>query len=106
MSPFSSGASRPACRPISRTISPRAARSASTNGGADLSSSGSWPRSAACSSGRSEGPRLLTAEATARVEARGVAQLLVELLLPLGERPGQHDAEIGVEVAGAAVRLR
>jgi len=30
--------SRPACRPISRTISPRAARSASTNGGADLSS--------------------------------------------------------------------
>src|SRR5712691_1429715 len=105
MSPFSSGASRPGCRPISRTISPRAARSASTNGGADLSSSGSWPRSAACSSGRSEGPRLLTAEAAARVEARSIAQLLVELLLPLGERSGQHDAEIGVEVARAAVRL-
>src|SRR6267378_4135502 len=105
MSPSSSGASRPACRPISRTISPRGARSASTNGGADLSSSGSWPRSAACSSGSSEGPRLSTAEAAARVEARGIAQLLVELLLPLGERSGQHDAEIGVEVAGAPVRL-
>src|SRR6267378_1489716 len=105
MSPFSSGASRPGCRPISRTISPRAARSASTNGGADLSSSGSWPRSAACSSGRSERPRLSTAEAAARVEARSIAQLLVELLLALGERSGQHDAEIGVEVPRAAVRL-
>src|SRR6267143_909687 len=105
MSPFSSETSRPGCRPISRTISPRAARSASTNGGADLSSSGSWPRSAACSSGSSEGPRLSTAEAAARVEERGIAQLLVELLLTLGERSGQHDAEIGVEVARAAVRL-
>src|SRR5207302_8912749 len=105
MSPFSSETSRPGCRPISRTTSPRAARCASTNGGAELSSSGSWPGWAACSSGRSESCRLLAAEAAARVEARGVAQLLVELLLPLGERPGQHDAEIGVEVAGAAVRL-
>src|SRR6266850_2538268 len=105
MSPFSSETSRPGCRPISRTISPRAARSASTNGGADLSSSGSSPRSAACSSGSSEGPRLSMAEAAARVEARGIAQLLVELLLPLGERSGQHDAEIGVEVARAPVRL-
>src|SRR6266480_3158705 len=106
MSPFSSETSRPGCRPISRTISPRAARSTSTNGGAELSSSGSSPGSAACSSGRSERSRLSAAEAAARVEARGVAQLLVELLLPLGERPGQHDAQIGVEVAGTAVRLR
>src|SRR5438876_923782 len=61
-----------------------------------------WP---ACRTAGVRTPGALTAKAAARVEARGVAQLLVELLLPLGERPGQHDAEIGVEVAGAAVRL-
>src|SRR5437016_3021534 len=61
-----------------------------------------WP---ACRTAGVRTPGALTAKAAARVEARGVAQLLVELLLPLTERPGQHDAEIGVEVAGAAVRL-
>src|SRR2546428_2700042 len=93
------------CRRISPPPPATAAPSAWMSGGAGRYSSASLPRLAGLSSGRSERPRRLAAEAAARVEARSIAQLLVELLLPLGERSGQHDAEIGVELARAAVRL-
>src|SRR6266850_70029 len=93
------------CRRISPPISATAAPSAWMNGGAGRYSSEPLPRLAGLSNGSSERPRLLTAEAAARVEARGVAQLLVELFLALGERAGHHHAEIGIQVSGAAARL-
>src|SRR6267143_234478 len=93
------------CRRISPATSATAGPSAWMSGGAGRYSSASLPRLAALSSGRSERPRRLAAEAAARVEPRGVTQLLVEFFLPLGQRGGHHDAEIGVEVAGAAARL-
>src|SRR5215831_15852101 len=49
---------------------------------------------------------ILSLEATARVEARGVAQLLVELLLLLGERGRHYDGEQRVQIACAAAGLR
>src|SRR5207244_6985273 len=48
----------------------------------------------------------LLAEARARIEARRVAQLFVELFLALGQRAGHHDIEHGVEISRAAPRLR
>src|SRR5205085_6813134 len=47
----------------------------------------------------------LLAEAGARIEARRLAQLLVELLLALGEGSGHGNVEHGVEIARVAAGL-
>src|SRR5712664_2866304 len=49
--------------------------------------------------------RILALEPAARVEARSLTQLLVELLLALRERVRHHDVQHRVKVARAAVGL-